>query len=168
MISRRKNSGLRLSTLDIVEILIIAALLAFMIVMLTSGNSKIVPIAEIEKVMLREPSVAELTKKDMSDAANTFSYNESLVDEGIYYRMDDIMNVNELLIVRIDDDDNRQTVIDAVSKYLKEKTESFDGYGTNQFGLLSAAVTTEKGTYFFFGVSEDVLQWETDFLKCIS
>ena len=162
------RGGFRLDVLNIAEMVIIIALLVFMIIMLTSGNTKVVPMAEIEKVMTAESTVAELSKKDMADAAKTFSFDESLVDEGIYYRVDDIMNVNELLIVRIEDDENRQKVVDAVSKYLKDKTESFEGYGTDQFGLLSRAVTTEKGTYFFFGVSEDVLQWETDFLKCIS
>ena len=164
----KSRGGFRLDFLNIAEILIIVALVVFMIVMLTSGNTKVVPMEEIEKVMISNTSVAELTKKDMSDAAETFSFDASMVDEGLYYRVDDVLNVNELLIVRVEDDDNRQIVIDAVSKYLKEKTESFEGYGTDQFGLLSRAVTTEKGTYFFFGVSEDVLQWETEFLKCIS
>ena len=160
---RRRTLG----KFDILQYLIMAALLVFMILMLTAGNSRTVPISEIAAKMEAIPTVSELTKKDMNDAAKVFSFDAALVDEGIYYRVDDIMNVNELLIVRVEDDDNRQKIIDAVSSYLTEKTESFDGYGTNQFGLLSAAVTTEKGTYFFFGVSEDVLQWESEFLKSI-
>ena len=151
----------------ILEILIMAALLVFMIIMLTAGKAKVVPIEEIRAQMEEIPSVKELQKKDMSDAAKTFGIDPALLEEGLYYSVDDIMNVNELLIVRIEDDEGRQKVIDAVEKYLAEKTASFDGYGTNQFGLLSAAVTTEKGTYFFFGVSEDVLEWETQFLKAI-
>ena len=141
-------------------------LLAVML-MLTAGHSKVVPISKIKETMTAIPSVTELTEKDMNDAAKTFGFDAGLVDEGIYYSVDDIMNVNELLIVRVEDDDNREIVADAVNQYLKEKTDSFDGYGTNQFGLLSSAVTTGKGTYYFFGVSEDVLRWESDFLKCI-
>ncbi len=163
MNQRRKTIG----KLDILQFLIMAALLVFMILMLTAGNSKVVPMSTIEAGMEEIPSVKELTKKDMNDVAKTFSVDTSLIDEGIYYRVDDIMNVNELLILRIDDDDNRQKVIEAVNKYLKEKTDSFNGYGTNQYGLLSSAVTTERGTYFFYGVSEDVLEWETAFLKLI-
>ena len=152
---------------DILQYLIMAGLLVFMILMLTAGNSKTVPISEIAARMEAIPSVAELEKKDMADAAKTFAYDESMVDEGIYYSVDDIMNVNELLIVRVEDDDKRQSVREAVEKYLEEKTAAFDGYGTNQFGLLSSTVLTEKGEYLFFGVSEDVLEWETEFLKCI-
>ncbi len=162
---RNRRTGI--GKFDILQYLIMAGLLVFMILMLTAGHSKVVPIPEIKETMAAIPSVSELSEKDMNDAAKTFGYDPGLVDEGIYYSVDDIMNVNELLIVRVEDDDNREIVSDAVSQYLKEKTASFDGYGTNQFGLLSSAVITEKGTYLFFGVSEDVLRWESEFLKCI-
>lgn len=152
---------------DILQYLIMAALLVFMIIMLTAGKSRTVPMEEIQSRMEAIPSVSELQKKDLSDAAKTFSVDASLIDEGIYYRVDDIMNVNELLIVRISDDEKRQKLIDAVESYLEDKTAAFDGYGTNQYGLLSNAVRTEKGEYFFFGVSDDVLEWETQFLKTI-
>lgn len=157
----------RIGKFDILQYLIMAALLAFMIIMLTRGSSKVVPIADIEAKMEAIPTVSELTKKDMNDAANVFGFDASVVNEGIYYRVDDIMNVNELLIVRVEDDDSQEALIDAVDRYLESKTESFDGYGTNQFGLLSNAVRTEKGQYVFFGVGEDVLEWETEFLKCL-
>lgn len=152
---------------DIIQILIIAALLAFMIVMLVSGGSKTVPVSRIETAMESIPSVAELTKKTVQDAAKTMSFDASAANEGIYYCVDDIMNVNELLILQIDDADAREQTEEAIQKYLDEKTASFDGYGTDQFGLLSNAVLTEKGSYLFFGVSPDVLQWESDFLASI-
>lgn len=164
MRQRRRTLG----KFDILQFLIMAGLLVFMILMLTAGNSKEVPMSEIAAKMEAIPSVSELTKKELSDAAKTFSFDQALIDEGIYYRVDDIMNVNELLILRVEEEENRQQVMEAVQQYLKEKTDSFDGYGTNQFGLLSAAVTTEKGTYFFFGVSEEVLEWESTFLKTVS
>ncbi len=152
---------------DILQYVIMAALLVFMIIMLTRGNSKVVPMADIEAKMGSIPTVSELTKKDMNDAAKTFSLDTTLIDEGVYYKVDDIMNVNELLVAHVKDDGKREQLITAVQSYLDTKTESFDGYGTNQFGLLSHGVITEKGEYVFFGVGEDVLEWETEFLKCL-
>lgn len=163
MKQRRRTIGV----FDILQYLIMAGLLAFMVLMLTAGNSKTVPVSEIQSKMESISSVSELTKKDMNDAAKTFSFDSSMVDEGIYYSVDDIMNVNELLILRVEDDEHRQEIKDSVSRYLEEKTAAFDGYGTNQFGLLNSAVLTEKGKYLFFGVSEDVLEWETEFLNSI-
>lgn len=162
-----QNRKRTIGKFDIIQYVIMAALLVFMILMLTAGNSKTVPMSRIKEVMEEIPSVALLTEKDMKDAAKTFGFDASAAEEGIYYSVDDIMNVNELLIVRIDEDAEREKAINAVETYLAEKTASFDGYGTDQFGLLSAAVTTEKGPYFFFGVSSEVLDWETAFLKAI-
>lgn len=162
---RRKRAW---NQFDIIQLLIMAGLLAFIIVMLASSGSKVVPMNEIKAAMEGEPSIAELSPKTVQDAAEIMSFDAASVDEGIYYRVDDVMNVNELLIVRVEDDDNRESVIEAVSQYLEAKKNSFEGYGTDQFGLLSAAVMTEKGEYFFFGVSEHVLEWESRFLNCIS
>ena len=81
---------------------------------------------------------------------------------------DDVMDVNELFIVKVPDDAARETVMEAVGAYLEDKTNAFDGYGTNQFGLLSDAILTEKGDYIFFGVSEEAPEWEAEFLSCIN
>lgn len=151
----------------IIEILIIAAFIAFMIFMLASGSSADVPMSEIEAAMEEEASVKELEKKTVLDAAGNIAFEAAAVDEGIYYRVDDIMDVRELFIARIEDDDARETVLEAVTKYAEEKRDSFEGYGTDQFGLLSNAVITEKGAYIFFGVSEDVLLWESKFLSAL-
>ncbi len=152
---------------DILQILIIAALVAFMIIMLVSGNAKDVPMEEIKAVMTEKTNVTELTEKTVNDAAGVFAFDHNAVEEGIYYRVDDVMNVNELLILKIPDDNSREAAMEAVQTYLDEKKESFNGYGTNQYGLLSNAILTEKGPYLFFGVSEDVLQWESEFLGCV-
>ena len=161
------HAGKKTGILSIVQIVIMAALLAFIILMLLSGNAKEVDISLIEQKMKEDSSVTALTQKDMGDAAKTFEIDKTMIDEGLYWRMDDVMDVNELFIVKIADDNNRQTVISAVEKYLADKTDAFDGYGTDQFGLLSAAITTEKGDYYFFGVSEDAAQWEAEFLESI-
>ena len=166
----RRRVGMRgrsLGKFDIIQLLIIAALIAFMIIMLVSGNAKDVPMEQIKAAMEEKTNVTELTEKTINDAAGVFSFDHNAVEEGIYYRVDDVMNVNELLILKIPDDDGRELAMDAVRTYLEEKTESFNGYGTNQYGLLSNAVLTEKGSYLFFGVSEDVLQWESEFLACV-
>ena len=162
----KEKNGINI--LNIVQILIMAALLAFIVLMLLSGNSKNVDMAVIEQKMETDETVTSLTKKNMGDAAQNFSIDMDMIDEGIYYRVDDVMDVNELLIVKVADDNNRQAVIDAVTDYLTDKTNSFDGYGTNQFGLLSSAILDEKGEYIFFAVSDNATQWESEFQSCIS
>ncbi len=159
----RRSSGRFL----VIEIVIAAALVAFMIFMLVSGGSADVPMTKIEAGMEEESSVAELRKKTLADAAGNLGFEVAAVDEGIYYRMDDIMDVRELFIARIEDDDEREAVLAAVTKYMEEKRDSFEGYGTDQFGLLSNGIITEKGPYLFFGVSEDVLAWESKFLSLL-
>lgn len=159
----RRNSGRFL----VIEIVIVAALVAFMIFMLVSGGSADVPMEKIEAGMEEEATVRELRKKTLADAAGNLGFELPAADEGIYYRMDDIMDVRELFIARIEDDDEREAVSAAVTEYMEEKRDSFEGYGTDQFGLLSNGIITEKGPYLFFGVSEDVLVWESKFLSLL-
>lgn len=157
---KERNIG----TFNIIQYIVMAALLAFIVIMLVSGRSADVKIEDISASMNTAKGVSELKEKNMTDAAQNFSFDMSLVEEGIYRRVDDVMDVNELLILKISDDNNRQTVLDAIDRYLEEKTESFNGYGTDQFGLLSNAILNERGDYIFFGVSDDNIEWEEAFL----
>ena len=56
---------------------------------------------------------------------------------------------------------------DAVDKRLEDQKRNFHGYGTDQEELLRNAIIMERGSYFFYAVSDQAEQWEEVFLSCI-
>lgn len=64
------------------------------------------------------------------------------------------MDAEELLIVKLQDAAQQQSVLDAVERRLQTQKNSFDGYGIEQFDLLeNHSVIQAQGNYILFVVS---------------
>ena len=64
------------------------------------------------------------------------------------------MDAEELLIVKLQDPAQQQSVLDAVERRLQTQKNSFDGYGIEQFDLLeNHSVIQAQGNYILFVVS---------------
>ncbi len=64
------------------------------------------------------------------------------------------MDAEELLIVKLQDAAQQQSVLDAVERRLQTQKNSFDGYGIEQFDLLeNHSVVQAQGNYILFVVS---------------
>ena len=56
------------------------------------------------------------------------------------------MDAEELLIVKLQDAAQQQSVLDAVERRLQTQKNSFDGYGIEQFDLRTTASSRRRGT----------------------
>ncbi len=72
----------------------------------------------------------------------------------LYYPVTN-MQAQELLLVKLTDTAQQQTVTDAVQRRLETQKNSFDGYGAEQFAMLEKAVLEIRGGYVLLVVAED-------------
>ena len=144
--------------------MVLAGLLVFIILMLTSGSSKDVPVSEIRERMLAQEGTADMIQKD---DAGTSSVLGMIPSDYMYLRTDQIMDVRELFIAREPDADKMDNIESALNAHLEKQIENFTGYGTNQLDLLEHAVYIRKGDYCFFAVGEQAEEWQSAFLKLI-
>ncbi|MGM9567154.1 MAG: DUF4358 domain-containing protein [Clostridia bacterium] len=151
----------------IIKLLLLAFLIFYIGMLFSSNTTKDVSIHTIEKVMAPFAEEAELTPGDANTMKREFSLDAGAYPNAIIYSSDSLMDVSEFFIVKVEDTEEFSALETAVGLYLEEQMKKFDGYGTNQYDLLKHAVITEKGPYFFFGVSEQVEKWEEAFLSCI-
>ena len=150
--------------LNIIELLVIAALAAFLIIMLTAGSSREVPMDSIRQHMEAQQGIEALLQKSDSAVNSAFGFVPSAY---VYYRSDNVMDVSELLIVHTSDDLEMEKLENAVSGHLETQIDNYTGYGTNQVDLLEHAIMAEKGSYYFFAVGEQAEEWQDAFLKLI-
>lgn len=76
--------------------------------------------------------------------------------EGIYLAYPKTnMGADELLLVKMKDSSQRRQVEDAIRQRNAIQKKNFDGYGTNQYSLLTSAVTELRGNYALYLVAED-------------
>ena len=66
------------------------------------------------------------------------------------------IDARELLLVKLRDVSQQETVVAAAQRRLQTQTNAFDGYGTDQYALLTGHSAVEaRGNYILFVVSEN-------------
>lgn len=148
------------------KLLALAALVGLTALMLHLQTTKDVPVSEIQTEM--GDLLSALEEGDANTLKRLYALDGSAYDGWFLYTSGSMMDVTELLVVKVSDPDQLSEVEDAVNQRLDQQKHSFDGYGTNQMDLLNHASQQEKGSYYFFGVSKEIDQWEEAFLSCIS
>ena len=83
------------------------------------------------------------------------------------YIPDDVMSVNEILVVKLKDKSQAESVEAAAAKRLRTQKESFEGYGAKQTKLINSAVLENKGYYVILTISKDADQIYEAFQKSI-
>lgn len=65
------------------------------------------------------------------------------------------MGAEEIMLIKLSDLSQRESVLAAVNERLASQKKSFDGYGTAQMELLGDAIIDDKGNYILFAVGAD-------------
>ena len=154
----------RKNILNIIEAVVLAVLVIFIVVMLTSNSSKDISMDKIKENMSAQTDVAELIEKDSAGTNTVFGMVPS---EYLYYASNAIMDVRELFIAKTSDDDEMEQIENAVTMRIETQIDNFTGYGAEQVDMLEHAVYGQKGDYYFYAVGENAQEWQDAFYKLI-
>lgn len=92
-----------------------------------------------------------LILRDNSFFKKTFGVSADEFESFVYYSSDDVMDVNELLIVKFDKNRAAQELKEKIENYVSENIEIFEGYAPEQGELLKNYILeTNANTLFFF------------------
>lgn len=149
------------------EIFLIIFLVVYIIYVFHMGSSRDVDISVISETLNAQCDLGGLESGDAAALKRDFGLSASEYGGYILYSSDDLMNVDELLIVKTADTSQLDGLENAVNERLESQLQKFHGYGTNQEELLQNAIIQERGDYFFYAVSERAEQWEKVFLDQI-
>lgn len=145
------------------------AVLLFLFIVVDVGMDKTSD-ATIEAV------TAEVARAAGVDAANQaeermvkrfYGLNPRDYDGAAFFMPKDNMDVNEILIVKLKDISQAESVETAVHNRLDTQIKSFEGYGAEQTALLKAHVLEVRGNYIFYMVGEKAKIAQKAFLKSL-
>ena len=77
------------------------------------------------------------------------------------------MGARELLIVKLSDLSQQKSVSDAIQARKQTQMKSFEGYGIEQYDLLSNSIMEVQGNYILFVVHENAAAAAQAFLKAL-
>lgn len=131
------------------------------------------PVSSAAFADVAEKVVAEVDTTNMLKAENQMVRRLYGLDPGAYegcalYYPASNMDAEELLIVKLKDTQQQDEVVSAVQTRVQTQKDAFEGYGVDQFDLLSNFCVVEiKGNFALFVVSKDCEAARTAFREAL-
>lgn len=157
----------RFDIINICKYLMVIALIGYVVLLVSGEGSNTVSVDTIETNITNAVSVKGMKKGTAQDLKKYYGLNAGDYDGTMLYIPDDVMSVNEILVVRVKDESQVESVETAAEERLAAQKESFEGYGVEQTRLLRSAIEESKGYYVLLAVSKDADSIEAAFKKSI-
>ena len=156
----------KIDVIHILEYVIVCIILAYVIFLIVSRGGD-APAKEVRKAVLSVMKTDGMEKAGTQEFKRYYELNAKDYEDVTLYVPDGVMSVNELLIVRVKDDSQIETVLNAAEERLSTQKESFEGYGTDQTKLLNGAVLETRGQYVFMAVGKNAGKAYAAFCKSL-
>lgn len=140
------------------EIICVAVLIVFIIVL--SGNSSVSQSSGEDVLKSVSTAVALTKQKDIKKCNNQrikkeFGFTHHDFEYIAYYASDSVMEVRELLIIKLRDKTQLDFVESAVRKRVDEKAKLFKGYAPEQSAMLDKYILEYKKGFVIYAVSDN-------------
>ena len=158
----------KLSFLELARLALVAMTVFLLIFLVGSAPDADVSLGELEAVTAPELLEGETQKADERMLRRLYGLNPSDYAEIVLYYPASNMGVEELLLVKLKDTAQAETVEAAIAARLAAQKQSFDGYGVEQTALLNNnAVTEVRGNYILFAVGVNAQAIRQAFLEAL-
>lgn len=138
------------------EVLCVAALVAFIVFLCLSrsgGTDK--PVGDLAAPVLAQMKDGQMTEMTSADAAKTFGIDLSKAEGVVFYEDPDIMDVSELLLVKLKDPEDADAFREAVETHIANQKNLYKNYAPEQYALLEDSVLDVSGNALFYCTSTD-------------
>lgn len=144
-----------MKTLRIKEILCVAVLLLFVLAMIgQKGRVSDASAAEVGKAVSAAAGLEQLEVRGGKAFQKEFGLDPQQFDGGYYAASDDVMEVRELLVVRLKDSGDASSLLDALRQRVERKIVLFEGYAAEQTALLKSYKLIQRGNFVLFAVCD--------------
>lgn len=148
----------------VAEIICVILLLGFIVFLFIwhSGETKKTA-DELAAPVLEITDASEMTKKSEEDAAEAFGFDLSKTEGVVYYRNDNIMDVTELLVVKLNDKADAAEFKAAVESYVTDRKNLYKNYAPQQYALLESCIIDSSGNALFYCTSDNAEKYYKEF-----
>lgn len=172
----KRKSGRELTPVEIfvgnngmlIKIASIAILAAFIFVVFSANNVKDVDLSEVNKALKKNTDITSVMKKMSNrDLMHFINIDANDYDQVLYYRNTTALAVDELLIVKSNNNDSLDAAATAVEERIDSQLKVYDSYGPEQCALLNNAIKVKKGKYYYYCTAENAEKYEEVLLDVI-
>lgn len=111
--------------------------------------------AQMAAALLQVTDVSALHECKNAEFKREFELNPNDYEGVVYYSSDAIMEVRELLVVRLAGDEQAEPLMERIRSRAEEKIALFDGYAPEQEALLDAYLLENTRGFVLFAVCDE-------------
>lgn len=139
----------------IAEIICIVILLVFIGILSADETASDKTVKEVAGAVISDVDIKGLSKQNEMQIKKELSISAKEYD-GIYFvKSDEVMDVRELLIIKLKDNQSSDDAIKKIEKRIKDKQTLFEGYAPEQSAMLKNYVLKQKAGFIFYCVLEE-------------
>lgn len=157
----------KMDVINIAKYLMVLLLVVYVIFLIVREGDSSVSVDTIEQNILKSAEMTGTTKASMQELKKYYGLNAKDYEGICLYIPDDVMSVTEILVVKVKDKSQVESVELAMEERLETQKKNFEGYGVTQTKLISSAILESKGYYVLLAVSEEADQIEAAFKESI-
>ncbi|MBQ4267193.1 MAG: DUF4358 domain-containing protein [Clostridia bacterium] len=139
----------------IMEIICIVILVLFIGILSKEETLSNKTVKEVAKAVTAAVNTEGLKKQKELQIKKEFSFTVDSFDGVYYIKSDDIMDVREILIIRLKENQTSDEAIEKIEKRLKDKQTLFEGYAPEQSAMLKDYCLKQKAGFIFYAVLEE-------------
>lgn len=117
----------------------------------------------MEAAITKQIKAESMNKQDANGLKRFYGISVKETGGFVLYTPKSLMDVDELLIIKLKTGDDGSAFRKAVEARLKTQLKNFSGYGTNQTELLNKHILVIKKGYLFYAVSKQADSWKQIF-----
>lgn len=137
------------------EFVSIVCLVAFIIFVSSDKEISGKNALEIAESVASEINLEGAIQNSSKSLKKQYGIDSAEIDSFSYYSCENVMDVRELLIVKVNEDSQGQRILSILEEKLSEKKTLFESYAPEQSAILSKAVLVYQGGFVFYAVGED-------------
>lgn len=142
----------------IFEIISVVALVVFIFVMSFEPGYSDKTAQQVAQTVTESFDVTSLKQFKKNEIIREFDISLDGADSFVYYADDAIMNVSELLIIKLKQDVSADDIVDKIQSRVSEKQVLFEGYAPEQSALLEGYVLYQGNGFIFYAVGDNVTE----------
>lgn len=150
-----------------IKIALVVLLFIFIIWDVNRDGESSAEINSVSAQVAKAAGVTEDTPAEERLLKRFYGLNAKDYEGAVLYAPKDNMDVHEILIVKLKDISQAESVEKAVRDRLDTQLKSFEGYGAEQTALLKKHVLEVRGNYIFYMVGEKANDAQKAFLDSL-
>ena len=153
--------------LPAVMVLSVVLVVVFIAQLLQQDRQSDANFEDVSQAVVQTLDLSQMQQADNQMIKRLYGLSPADFDGLLLYYPTTNMGAEELLIVKLRDISQQQSVQQAVEARLQTQKNSFEGYGVEQFHLLENSVLEVQGNYILFVVHADAAAAQQAFLNAL-